>query len=345
MKNNRLVNILVKQLTNRAASEELEELRNWEEKSADNHQQAEALRETWEWGGRYDKEISPDVDAGWNRFKSRMQEDKKRQIPAKPVARPTSAKRVSLGFSRFLMRAAAVAAVLVSITFMAKNYLQPSNRAFVVSTTAGQQEKVELTDGSIVWLNENSELTFSNPNNRQERRAKLSGEAFFDVQRNPEKPFIIETDDTQVRVLGTSFNVRALPNEEMTEVAVKSGTVAFKVNPTEEEIELTANEKGTFWHQSTQLEEEADANLNAISWHSKTLSFKKTSLVKVLTDLERYYGVNLELADDALKNCKYNSPFVDAPLSEVLESFKTTYNLRVEKINDRNYRLHGGSCD
>lgn len=347
MKNNRLVNILVKQLTNRAGANELAELRDWEQQSTDNQQEADSLREAWDWGGRYEDALSPDVDAGWKRFKDRMDADRRDQkVPSVPAHPPREAKRVSLGFSRFLLRAAAVGAVLLSLTFVAKNYLQPSNRPFVVSTTDGQQEKVELTDGSVVWLNENSQLTFSNPNNRTERRVQLQGEAFFDVQRNPDKPFVIETGDAQVEVLGTSFNVRAVPGEAMTEVAVKTGKVAFKATTTEEELQLEANEKGTFWRESTKMEVEQDPQLNALSWHSKTLSYFKTPLLTVLKDFERLYDVSIELGDDSLADCLYTlNTSTEVGLEQLIESLQVSYNAEVKQPQPRTYRLYGGSCD
>lgn len=337
MKENKIIAI-IRQITGQNDPEESEELQHWEQASPDNHTSAEAIRKTWEWSGQYDKQTQPDVDAGWNRLKSRIAADRVVKETPKPTA-----KQVSM-MPRFLMRVAVAAAVVLSISFLAKNFLQPSNRAFVVSTTAGQQDKVELTDGSIVWLNENSSLTFGNPSNKSERRAKLTGEAFFEVAENPNKPFIIETADTKVEVLGTSFNVRALGGEAFTEVQVKTGKVSFQNVLNEEELILTANDKGIFQHSSKKMIKEKDQSLNALAWQSRTLSFQNTPLKKVLSDLERYYKINLELSDVDLYGCNYTSPFTNTQLTVVLESISTAFGMELEKVNETNYRLKGGAC-
>jgi len=331
MKENRILSI-IKQLTGQNDPEQSLDLQTWEQESADNQSSADAIRQTWEWSGQYDKQIQPDVASGLSKLQARIAADRKANSPKVPQA--TTAKRVSM-FPR---------AIVLSIGFEARNFLQPSSKALIVSTTAGQQDKVELTDGSIVWLNENSSLTFDNPNNRSERRAILKGEAFFEVAKNPAKPFIIETEDTKVQVIGTSFNVRALQDEGFTEVQVKTGKVSFKNKLNEEELFLEANDKGVYQHQSKSMLKEKDQSLNAISWKSKALRFKNTPLQKVLKDLERYYQINIELSDPKMYQCGFTSPFADSELEVVLQTIGTAYGMELEQVNQRNYRLKGGSC-
>ena len=340
MKENKIVSI-IKQLTGQNDPEQSADLNNWEQESSDNQSAADAIRQTWEWSGQYDKKIEPDVAAGLSKLQARIAADRKANTPKAPKA--VEAKRISM-LPRIILRLAVAAAVVFSIGFLARNVLKPSSKPFIVSTTVGQQDKVELTDGSIVWLNENSSLTFGNPNNRSERRAILKGEAFFEVAKNPAKPFIIETEDTKVQVIGTSFNVRALEGEGFTEVQVKTGKVSFKNKLNEEELFLEAHDKGVYQHQSQTMLKEEDESLNAIAWKSKALRFKNTPLQKVLKDLERYYQVNVELSNPALYNCGFTSPFTNSDLDVVLETIGTVYGMKLEKVNDRNYRLVGGAC-
>ena len=272
MKDYRILAIITKQLKGLASAEEREELQQWEEKSAENRAASDAVRQTWDWAGKYDNGIHPDLESGLSRLQKRIARDRM-------TKRPSTARRRNIAWiPRLLLRSAAAVAFLLAVGFLLKNYLQPSSQPFLVSTTNGQQEKVELTDGSIVWLNQQSSLEFTNPNNREERRATLRGEAFFEVAENPEKPFIIETEDAVVQVLGTSFNVRAVPGESFTEVQVQSGKVSFKARTTGEELILEANDKGLLQHRSSKMEKMEDKTGNAIAWHSKTLRFFDTPL-------------------------------------------------------------------
>lgn len=339
-KENRILAI-IRDLTGQSSPEDRRELTLWEQQSKENKASADAIRQTWEWSGNYEQGIQPDVDAGFNRFKARMEMEKART--SAPPSKGSSAKTARI-LSRFILRVAAAAAIVLGFAFLARNYLAPSSQPFIVSTSTGQTEKVELTDGSVVWLNENSSLVFSNPANRSERRATLTGEGFFEVAKNPNKPFIIETEDTKVSVLGTSFNVRALPEEGFTEVQVKTGKVAFETKVTEEKLILEAKDKGVYQHQSKKMKKETDASFNAIAWHTKSLHFRNTPLRKVLADLERYYQVNIELTEKELYACEYSSPFTDKNLDVILESLKTSFGMKLEKVNARNFRLQGGSC-
>lgn len=337
MKENRILAI-IRDFTGQSSTEDHRELTHWEQKSAENKTSADAIRQTWEWSGSYEKSITPDVDAGFNRLKARM--DKARPSKSAPKK---EAKTIRI-LPRFLLRVAAAAAIVLGFAFLARNYLAPSSQPFIVSTTAGQTEMVELTDGSVVWLNENSSLAFNNPADRTERRATLTGEGFFEVAENPNKPFIIETEDTRVSVLGTSFNVRALPEEGFTEVQVKTGKVAFEGKVSEEKLILVAKEKAIYRHQSEKMQKETDESFNAIAWHTKSLHFKETPLKKVLEDLERYYQINVELTKADMYACKFSSPFTDQNLHVVLESIKTAFGMKLEKVNAKNFRLRGGSC-
>ena len=145
-------------------------------------------------------------------------------------------------------------------------------------------------------------------------------------------------------VLGTSFNVRALPEEGFTEVQVKTGKVAFESLVGAEKLTLVAEEKGVFGHQSKKMRKETDNSFNAIAWHTKSLHFKATPLKKVLADLERYYQVNIELTQSSMYDCKFSSPFTNTDLAIVLESLTTAFGMEMEKVNAKNIRLKGGSC-
>jgi transmembrane sensor len=117
--------------------------------------------------------------------------------------------------------AAAITAVLSFTFFSTTKVVKPTRQAEnTVSTKAGSKSKIQLPDGTQVWLNADSKLEYNENFNVKLREVKLSGEAFFDVVKNKDKPFVIHTSQMDVKVLGTAFNVRSYPDEATTETAL-----------------------------------------------------------------------------------------------------------------------------
>jgi transmembrane sensor len=186
----------------------------------------------WDLSGQYKSGYHPDVEGGLSRLKARMKQSGKtsRVVPLK------SNRRIFLRF-------AAAVALILAIGFTWKTLLYESRINEI--TENDQQKELFLADGTLVVLNQNSKLEYPESFSGQQRVVKLSGEAYFNVAHNPEQPFLILTEESSVKVLGTSFNLRAYPSETFTEVEVESGKVAFSVNNSNSSLTLTANEKGS----------------------------------------------------------------------------------------------------
>ena len=166
----------------------------------------------------------------------------------------------------------------------------------------GRRSKINLPDGSTVWLNADSKLSFPSRFLGDVREVSLEGEAFFDVVENRELPFIVKTADIDVRVLGTTFNVSAFPGEPTIETTLVTGSVALKKPGSKEDfLRLEPNQKA-FYSKVRQSFSIQDVDPSySTSWKEGRLKFHNSPFGEVVKKLERWYGVEIQY-DEALRD-------------------------------------------
>ncbi|WP_185958435.1 FecR family protein [Fodinibius sediminis] len=187
----------------------------------------------------------------------------------------------------------------------------------------GQTATLRFGDGSVIKLNAGSTLRYPEKFSRERREVYLEGEAFFSIAHDESRPFLVHAKNTTTRVLGTSFNIRAYSSEDALQVAVAEGEVA--VSRAEEQpvssretIYVTRNQWVTY-RSSGQLIEKGEGNIDdLIAWKDKRLIFTDKPLEEIAVQLERWYNVEVLLADSSLKKRRLSASFTDEPLSEVL---------------------------
>jgi ferric-dicitrate binding protein FerR (iron transport regulator) len=211
-----------------------------------------------------------------------------------------------------------------------------------VCTKNGSKSKLQLPDGTEVWLNAGSRITYGNDFNGPQREVTLEGEAFFDVAANADAPFIIHTKLVDITVLGTAFNVRAYANEKVAETALIRGSVEIRLHSSpEKKIILKPAEKLIVRNDSITLSKPApvitltqvhyldrqrDSTAIETLWLRNKLVFDEEPLEQVALKLERWYGVKVTILDDQLKNTAYSGVFEDEALQEVLYALQLTGN-------------------
>ncbi|MBK6265435.1 DUF4974 domain-containing protein [Marivirga sp. S37H4] len=201
----------------------------------------------------------------------------------------------------------------------------------------GQKIKFTLPDGSLVYLNSGSELRYPEKFSKDNRTVTLTGEAFFEIKRNEQKPFIISTGPIQTRVLGTSFNINAYQDLKQS-VSVVSGKVEVK-----HENHVVILEK----HQQVFLKkgklEKQPVSPSELSWRKGVLIFKDTPMLEVAEKLEKWYNVKIVLQDKALEKCFFTGQFIKEKLPNVLEVLKETFGINYE-ITKQQVTLKGKGC-
>lgn len=284
------------------------------------------------WGltARYKENYEPNHDKGWANLQRKM---KAEQV--------TSAKVVQMSSMRRWLRVAAVFVAFVGGAFIFQQLLHDGMES--LATNEGVTKEIQLSDGSTIWLNENSELRYPATFEENERVVYLKGEAFFDVAKNTEQPFKIKMADAEVRVVGTSFNVRSHDAEDFVEVQVESGKVVFTADENKP-MPLLPTEKAVFNKKSETINQSMDKNLNASAWKRKELRFKDTPFTEVFECMERFYKIKLTLENKAMLECTATTGMMKDGLETAMTVLNNTHQLEFVKQSNGQYLIKGGSC-
>ena len=210
----------------------------------------------------------------------------------------------------------------------------------IISAEKQVVDEYVLPDGTLVALNSNSKLTFPKKFKNNVREVTISGEAFFDVEHNPEKPFLINAGNTQVKVLGTSFIVRAYPENETVEVVVKTGKVELIQKQMENattvnHVFLTPGEKGVYHNNNSIIEKSGNTNPNYLAWKTQDIIFNETPLNEVINCLKEVYHVEIDLAESELNELLYTGHFDKKPIDFVMNVIQLSFNLDLTVENEQ----------
>lgn len=329
------ISLLQKKLSGSLTLGEQSELDSWLALSTDNQLVARQVERAWEASGGFSQEVGLDADADFERLE--------RRIAAAEAT--TGAKVVSMQPRRKWLAIAAAVLLLIAVPILLRKFLSDAGQVeTVVSNDSPTPQPVALADGSKVWLNSRSSLRHFTSNDGKERRVELKGEAFFEVAKNPEKPFVVQTDLGEVTVLGTSFNVRSQPGSATLEVNVSTGKVRLQPTNASETLVLVANETGIFDQSKNSLVKTGGMANNAAAWHTGKLVFENAPLEEALRQLSALYGVRLTADNEEVRRCMVNVTFDQMPLKTALETLRTLVGAKLVKVSDKEFRLAGGRC-
>jgi ferric-dicitrate binding protein FerR (iron transport regulator) len=242
--------------------------------------------------------------------------------------------------------------------------IQPNGKSAIVSAQQSKNEftsmdntsakpiRIDLEDGSTVTLSPHSQLQYPNHFAANKREVQLTGEALFEVSKNPEKPFYVITDKLVTKVLGTSFYVRTVEATKKVEVEVLTGKVSVyekeKVNNVNPGVVLTPNHKVTFFtvekHFITGLVPKPLPQIQAITNKPETFEFDDAPIGDVLNKIERVYGIDIELESDKLSTCPLTADITQQPLFTKLDIICATINGKYE-IKGTTILISGKGCE
>lgn len=316
--------LLHKFLNNRCTSEELQEVIDWVKIDALN-KDGESINYQ-EWNKYAGEEFSSDkvrmdgmldkihhqINIGQNRILERT---------TKSVSMLTWITRVA---AVLLLPVLLILSYVISQPFhFANTFAHAKIDSVEIIAPIGSKTNVQLEDGTMVYLNHGSRLTYPQKFIGKSREVQLIGEGYFEVAHNPQKPFIVKVDNIRVKALGTSFNVMAYPEEQVLETTLVEGKVVIEQE----------NRKGKFVH----LEEMKpgqnmciNVNTNTFnstygevekytSWKEGKLIFKNESITQIARRLSRWYNVDIQFADNHVENYTYTATFVDETIYQILD--------------------------
>jgi len=326
--------LLTKYINNETTSDEKIEVEIWLNQSDENRAEMKECRKMLNKVDSYYKAKSFNSNQAWKNVHSNIY-----PMQLKVVQRKKRRKEKIAQFYKYA--AILVVAMLLSGVGYYINYKNqiPANSNQIVSAEKQILNEFVLPDGSVVTLNSNSKLKFPKHFASDVREVTIIGEAFFNVKPNPEKPFIINAGKTQVKVLGTSFNVRAYPKTETVEVVVTTGKVQVSretenILSENNKIFLTPGEKGTLFNGSNLLEKSVNTNPNFLAWKTNDLIFNETPLSEVIRCLEKVYHIEIQLSEPGLEALELTAHFDKKPIDFVLNVVRLTFNLELSGENE-----------
>ena len=278
---------------------------------------------------------------------------------------PDAPKRHRLG-KRIALAAAVFAAIFTGIfIFLDRAQPAPAKQETAnlseISTRNGSRSRINLPDGSVVWLNAGSKLVYDKNFDSHLREVTLTGEAYFDVVKNPSKPFIIHAGKMDIKVLGTLFNVKSYPNEELTEASLIRGSIEVTIrDQPSKKIILKPNEKIIVSNEPASVNDKAspaerndpvvaithlsyepkDSTIIETSWVENKLIFMDESFKDMAVKLERWYGVLIRFDNEQVQQMRFTGSFIrNESIHQAMAALKITGNFNYT-INENIVRIY-----
>lgn len=261
--------------------------------------------------------------AGFARVQNRIQEGKK-----------------SLQLLNALSRIAAILFIplLIASTwlfFRQQNHgVAPEFAMQEITSPPGIRSQVVLPDGSKVWLNAESTIKFKVPFQKESRDVDIVGEAFFDVTKNTEQPFVVESRNVKVKVLGTRFNFKAFAEDKEIEVVLEEGKIALNLQGnagTREEI-MHPGDRAVIEKESGESIIGQEEITKYIAWHTGKLVFDNTPMSDVARLLDRWYGIEVIVQDPEIMNYRFTTTFENESLLQVIELIGLSSPIQIKYI-------------
>ncbi|WP_140469543.1 FecR family protein [Hymenobacter nivis] len=316
MQQEELYLLIARYLARQTSPDENEWLATWVAQSPENERTFEQLKTVWQ--ASQTPAPPAATAAALGRLKARL------ALPA-PTAEPAATPAPLAHRWRRLARPARLAALLVLLLgalggayFYARP--TPAQAYRVCRTPAGQPQRLRLADGSVVTLAPQSQLRYPAQFGAVSREVFLEGEAFFEVSKDPQRPFRVHSGAWVTQVLGTKFNVSAVPGASQLAVSLVEGKV--QVTDKQDKYLLTPGQQLRAERSTGRIYRQAFDRQQVLAWRSNRLVFKNEKLADAAIQLERRYGVKLVFADPATAEVRLWATFDNEPLPRVLDALQ-----------------------
>lgn len=316
--------IIIRYLENRCSEEDFILINNWMKESDENAAKLFRMEEIYHLG-KFPADTDELVAKAERRLGRRLEQDNQQK------------KRV-FKLRNTLRYAAAIAAVLMMAAGFAYYLSQDEKEELVIASAAyGQVREMILPDGTKVWLNQSSQLKYPRTFEGRERHVYLEGEAYFEVARNHERPFTVNSSAMDVRVLGTSFNIKCRPGNSIAETTLVEGEVEVKEKLDKGKITLSPGQKAVLNRVTGRMQvKQVDAKMEIV-WHNDLIPFDKSSIFQIAAVLERFYGVKIILSPDVDSTKTYSGVLKKKDsIESVLNSLRNSIPFNYKKVDDNN---------
>lgn len=331
-------NLIIKFFAGEISEEEFAFLKSWLEEDPENRRIFDKENELWQETAFKSKPEHFSIDKGWFNISSRLGLGRKK-IKSVTVVRKTNF--VSLIAAACLASVIAIGSISLSIIERQKLNTQNSLSS-VISTKEGEKAQILLPDSTVVVLNSGTTIHYDGNFNKKERIVELTGEAFFDVSTNHEKPFTVKLEHMNVIATGTRFNIFSYSNEDRVETTLEEGVVKVSVSGADPII-MKSGEQVVYFVKTNRVRLSEVATDTYLSWKENKLRFNDTPFEEVLRRIGRKYNVTFEITSKDLLSLKYTATFIDESIEDVMQMLSAvspiTYKIyNLTSINDKQYR-------
>ncbi|MBK8491062.1 MAG: FecR domain-containing protein [Saprospirales bacterium] len=322
--------LIPKYLSGNASDSEVKLLEDWVLADSANKAQFNAFKKAWILSAIKKDDQQIDVAQEWQSTSSQLFQE------AKTVSLQPKANR---GTAFFFRIAAAVTVLMVASIWLFQYLNRGESMELATQNTV---EDNRLPDGSQIAMNQYSQLKYAPSTNKKYRRVELSGDAFFEVERDTARPFVITTQNVEIEVLGTAFYVDAREDQTQVQVIVQSGTVSVKAGS--QQVILTANEIGIYDKAAGELTKKVNEDVNYMAWKTGFLVFENSTLAQVVFDLNRKFHSKISIARPELKTCEITANFDHQSLEATVKIIEKTLHIQAER-NGEEIVFSGKGCE
>lgn len=304
--------LLLKYISGKATQQEKEEVATWIDADSANLKEFMSLRKS------YDAFIWQDTN--------RLNKKSEKVLTLHPV-------------TKNILRIAAMFVVTFGLSYMIIHAFQQEDIEMqTVYVPAGQRTFVTLADGTTVWVNGKSTLTFPNRFSSRTRKVELDGEAYFDVRKNPEKQFIVSTaHQSAIKVLGTKFNVKAYKEADEVTTTLVEGKVNFEfynASQYPQYISMAPGQKLIYYSQNGRTELNTTSGERELSWKDGKVIFRQTSLRDALDILADRYNAEFVVRENVPHDDLFSGTFTDRNLEQILNFIDVSSKVRWRYLNN-----------
>jgi ferric-dicitrate binding protein FerR (iron transport regulator) len=330
-------NLITKFLVGEISDNEMDLLKAWLEKDISNRRIFDEQNELWQESGVITNPDPFKIDKAWEKLSDHVGIFEKNVKPYLIINK---------NYFGILITAASVACLvaIVGLTLWLME-LRSFNKLAVSTTTVqtneGEKASIFLSDSTQVVLNSGSNIKYATDYNNNERIVRLTGEAFFNVRTNPERPFVVEMGKMTVTATGTRFNVLSYCNEDRMEATLEEGKIKVSIIG-KEIIDLKSGQQVVYSSKTNKVIVREVTTETYTSWNENKLRFIDTPFEEVLRKIARRYNVTFEIKNRELLDLKYTATFIDESIEDVMQMLKSVSPITYEihnrtTIDDKQY--------
>lgn len=326
---NDIVTLIGKNLSGEISSEDKVILDAWIDQTHENKIYYEDITKLFNETAQLKTWHQFDEETAWTKFKSKL---------SSSIAQT---KGEELYAMKMFWRVAASIVFIMGVGYFSYvKFLAVRDEFSITSNQATQQST--LPDGTEVFLNKNSTITYEYHPTKRKRKVKIEGEAYFKIADRQEEQLILETGNVIIEDIGTSFNVRAYPGSPFIEVYVATGEVAFYTLENEG-IRLVEHETGIYDKKSNTFFKKEDTDENTLAYKTGVFVFQDAKMSSVVDAINEVYSVKLKLDDKAAENCRITVTFKNESIGVIADVIAETLSFNIEK-SENEIILKGNEC-